>query len=193
MGSSFFPIILMVKTPFLQNGLQAHSNSTCNINIRRVQPFCRNRQLGCAHLFCSCYPFYTTKWGAQPHPVNPKGDVFVCLRGWLYESEWWLEDVSFHIAWESENLNLGGDFKYFLCSPLFGEDFQFDEHIFQMGWFNHQPETYFYSSLVTTWVFRSRVLKLDHLSGGDRCDPKSLELTFVELKRRSGMSMVLIK
>ena len=28
--------------------------------------------------------------------------------------------------------------KYFLYSPLFGEDFQFDEHIFQMGWFNHQ-------------------------------------------------------
>ena len=33
---------------------------------------------------------------------------------------------------------LGGGFKYFLFSPLFGEDFQFDEHIFQMGWFNHQ-------------------------------------------------------
>ena len=29
---------------------------------------------------------------------------------------------------------LGGGFKYFLCSPLFREDFQFDEHIFQMGW-----------------------------------------------------------
>ena len=28
---------------------------------------------------------------------------------------------------------LGGGFKYFLFSPLFGEDFQFDEHIFQMG------------------------------------------------------------
>ena len=25
-----------------------------------------------------------------------------------------------------------------LCSPLFGEDFQFDEHIFQRGWCNHQ-------------------------------------------------------
>ena len=24
---------------------------------------------------CSCYPFYTTKWGAQPHRVNPKADV----------------------------------------------------------------------------------------------------------------------
>ena len=36
------------------------------------------------------------------------------------------------------NDHLGGGFKYFLFSPLFGEDFQFDEHIFQRGWFNHQ-------------------------------------------------------
>ena len=28
----------------------------------------------------------------------------------------------------------------FLCSSLFGEDPHFDDHIFQMGWFNHQPE-----------------------------------------------------
>ena len=28
---------------------------------------------------------------------------------------------------------LGGGFKCFLFSPLFGEDFQFDEHIFQLG------------------------------------------------------------
>ena len=33
---------------------------------------------------------------------------------------------------------LGGGFKYFLCSPLPGEMIQFDEHIFQRGWFNHQ-------------------------------------------------------
>ena len=25
-------------------------------------------------------------------------------------------------------------------SHLFGEDSQFDEHIFQRGWFNHQPD-----------------------------------------------------
>ena len=36
--------------------------------------------------------------------------------------------------------HLGGGFKYVLFSPLFGEDFRFDEHIFQMGW-NHQPDT----------------------------------------------------
>jgi len=35
------------------------------------------------------------------------------------------------------NNSLGGGFKHFLCSPLFGEDSHFDEY-FQMGWFNHQ-------------------------------------------------------
>ena len=30
-------------------------------------------------------------------------------------------------------------FIFFIFIPKIGEDFQFDEHIFQMGWFNHQP------------------------------------------------------
>ena len=34
---------------------------------------------------------------------------------------------------------LGDGFKHFLFATLFGEDFQSDDHIFQMGWFNHQP------------------------------------------------------
>ena len=38
--------------------------------------------------------------------------------------------------------NLVGGFKYFVCSTLPGEMIQFDEHIFQMGWFNHQPENH---------------------------------------------------
>ena len=40
--------------------------------------------------------------------------------------------------------NLGGGFKYFLFSSLFGEMIQLDEHIFQRGWFNHQPEHPFF-------------------------------------------------
>ena len=53
---------------------------------------------------------------------------------------------------------LGGGFKYFPFSPLSGEDFQFDEHIFQMGWFNHQPDNggLFFSFLrhyLKTWFF----------------------------------------
>ena len=35
---------------------------------------------------------------------------------------------------------LGVGLKHFLFTPLFGEDSHFDEHIFQMGWFNHQPD-----------------------------------------------------
>ena len=40
----------------------------------------------------------------------------------------------------------GGGFKYFLFSPLLGEDVQFDEHIFQMGWF--KPPTSIYLGFV---------------------------------------------
>ena len=35
---------------------------------------------------------------------------------------------------------LGGGFKHFLFSPLFGEDEPILTNIFQLGWFNHQLE-----------------------------------------------------
>ena len=41
-------------------------------------------------------------------------------------------------GFESMNKKLVGGFRYFLCSSLLGEMIQFDDHIFQMGWFNHQ-------------------------------------------------------
>ena len=45
------------------------------------------------------------------------------------------------LRWFDRDAKLGGDLKYFLFSPLFGEDFQVDYcNIFQMGWLNHQPE-----------------------------------------------------
>ena len=34
---------------------------------------------------------------------------------------------------KSLNSQLGGGFKYFLCSPLLGEMIQFGEHIFQIN------------------------------------------------------------
>ena len=43
---------------------------------------------------------------------------------------------------------LGGGFKYFLCSPLPWEMIQFDEHIFQLGRFNHQLDNTFMWSVV---------------------------------------------
>ena len=38
------------------------------------------------------------------------------------------------------NQLLGGGFKHFLFSPLFGEDEPILSNIFRMGWFNHQLE-----------------------------------------------------
>ena len=57
MGWNIFPIILMVKMPFLQNGLQAHSNRTCTINTTL-------RPLGvCSHFV------QTNCWGVHTHFV----------------------------------------------------------------------------------------------------------------------------
>ena len=39
-----------------------------------------------------------------------------------------------------QGLLLTGGFKYFLCSPLLGEMIPILTNIFQMGWFNHQPD-----------------------------------------------------
>ena len=36
------------------------------------------------------------------------------------------------------SLYLGGGFIFVVFTPILGEMIQFDEHIFQMGWFNHQ-------------------------------------------------------
>ena len=40
---------------------------------------------------------------------------------------------------------------FFIFSPNLGDMIQFDDHIFQMGWFNHQLEQFF-SSKVKFWL-----------------------------------------
>ena len=39
-------------------------------------------------------------------------------------------------------------FIFFMFTPIPGEMIQFDEHIFQRGWFNHQPVKVFHVFLV---------------------------------------------
>ena len=56
----------------------------------------------------------------------------------LDESDWTVTWTNRRIR--CKNSVLGGGFKYFLFSSLPGEMIQFDDHIFQMGWFNHQLE-----------------------------------------------------
>ena len=57
--------------------------------------------------------------GFQPHHVQAQSTKI-------------LSQECFYVG-RSRFIDLGGGFKYFSFSPLFGEMIQFDEHIFQMG------------------------------------------------------------
>ena len=94
------------------------------------------------------------------------GWCLVFLEGsnpWLVEiplanmTVWWC-DFCIRIPLGSSNkilcgktTALVGGFKYFSFSPLAGEMIQFDEHIVQLVWFNHQLEL----------VLKTRVFPLD--------------------------------
>ena len=56
------------------------------------------------------------------------------------------------------NGKLGGGFKDLLFSPLFGDDFHFDEHIFQLGW---KPPTRKMSKRIWTLQNDRHILKGD--------------------------------
>ena len=50
---------------------------------------------------------------------------------------------------------------FFIFTPILGEMIQFDEHIFQMGWFNHQLDKYGMFSLFEMeycWKTEFRIL-----------------------------------
>ena len=61
-----------------------------------------------------------------------------------FATAWYTKYILFR-CWEPKGGLLqqflgGGNSNVFLFSPLPGEIIQFDEHLFQMGWFNHQLE-----------------------------------------------------
>ena len=56
---------------------------------------------------------------------------------WLFWLFFWICDSGF---WQQ----VGGGLQYFLVSFQFGEMIQFDNDMFQMGWFNHQPDNIFH-------------------------------------------------
>ena len=50
----------------------------------------------------------------------------------------------------------GGNSNIFYFHPYLGKMIQFDEHIFQMGWFNHQLRSIFYLLI----IFEQRYLEV---------------------------------
>ena len=64
------------------------------------------------------------------------GDRMACVYPDVYLYSRLLPDLS------GGNSNIFGIF-----IPKLGEMIQFDEHIFQMGWFNHQPEIEYWNNI----------------------------------------------
>ena len=66
-------------------------------------------------------------------------------------------------SWKMQFLGKRYIFKWLLsagfncssCSPLSGEAIQFDERIFQMGWFNHQLDSFPLSFISFRWFLSS--------------------------------------
>ena len=72
----------------------------------------------------------------SPHPSGPRTFPRFLLGSWRpkrNDVEWWYQG----------NGNTGAFRwwfqRFFIFTPIPEEMIQFDEHIFQMGWFNHQP------------------------------------------------------
>ena len=100
MGWSFFPIFLMIKMPFLQNGLQAHSNST----LTQLLGVCRNQQLGCAHPVVATH-FILQKLNSRvSQTVYSKGDPHAIPRA---------------ISWNTINAKLGMQWDFSLSWQSF--------------------------------------------------------------------------
>ena len=78
--------------------------------------------------------FFLQLFGLSQNITAVLGSNEIHLWGSInFETAWnWPQDQLFEVK-------LGG-FKYCLFSSLLGEIIQFDDHIFQMGWFNHQLE-----------------------------------------------------
>ena len=73
---------------------------------------------------------FNTTNGFQARRCSQPQNKWWRILGGDFFGNWWL-------FWELQQ-NWVVATQIFLCSPLSGEDSHFDEHIFQMGWFNHQ-------------------------------------------------------
>ena len=80
---------------------------------------------------------------------------FVTFLGWLSDLSGVKTWLSFWGIKRSRMEEAGGWWFqiFFIVPPIWGNDSQFDEHIFQMGWFNHQLEEI--TSFFQSWPFDS--------------------------------------
>ena len=59
---------------------------------------------------------------------------------WLQQSQLLISDLRSLLKFQPCVTFLAGGFStFFIFTPILGNMTHFDEHIFQLGWFNHQP------------------------------------------------------
>ena len=114
--------------------------------------------------------------------IHPGQSLTTSNRGHL--GKWWFSEGIFPRMAVKISLRLGGGFKHVLFSSLFGKMLQFDEHIFQMGWFNHQPTRRIYNFRCpdpSPWIELSSNfnLPISHHGIGGSLDVPTLTLAVV--------------
>ena len=106
------------------------------IFVDRWPPFPKSQLFRFPALWFSGF-FFVPFWG-----VTVPGSKLMQKIGRWFLQKWRLPGPCFLLSkyWTLMFYYLAGGFRYFLFSPLVGEDFQFDYmiYIFQTGW-NHQP------------------------------------------------------
>ena len=111
-------------------------------------------------------------WWSSLEPAISNHTLFQKYRpyfsGFWWDLNWFLQKSTYNL-WLICRICilmyiaiLGGGFKYFSCSPLFGGRFPIWLIFFQMGWFNHQS-VYLFTSHVTIQRIYLKDLVLLHL------------------------------
>ena len=120
--------------PFFRGELLASRSVQCNpqkVQLVRFPPiFSLNNDHG-----RNGNPFPNLPSWELTDPPSKKGSTFESM---IFLFPRWA------IRQKTSNLFLVGGFKYFFYvhPETWGKIIQFDEHIFQMGWFNHQPTSF---------------------------------------------------
>ena len=144
---------------YLQKHLQIFARWSWSLGNIFVEPFrCDKLQKNFGkhvHQVFQVVTFLSASWRSLD---LGKGHVFTIPKRSRIESpsRWW-------------------QLKYFLCSSLPEERIQFEEHIFQMGWFNHQLDyswvaVFFWELNTLTWLTQYFVIVTSMVWGmmGDR-------------------------
>ena len=116
------------------------------VSLRTISFFCGIHSTGIRLILSIVFSFFVGGGAVDGWNPAPPGMVlkpYIINNGKNYQPQ--LVIVGFQPSTGSMEYSLGGGFKYLLIFiPTWGRWTHFDDHIFQMGWFNHQLDHLFF-------------------------------------------------